>query len=187
MMRSENVSVPLAFLFRRASSPCRASILRALLIETSRRSGEVGLTTKSTAPARIAPIAVSSEPLAVCTMIGGPPFLATRRRTSMPSNPGITRSSSTRAIADCSGPSSSCRACSPLWAVLVSYPSRLIVLSRMRRWVGSSSTMRTSLGMRLATLRNKGHGHRCQQADSEPRSHTRLPTGYRRAQSAPRR
>ena len=71
MMRSAKVSVPSAFFLMRVISPCSASILRALLIETSSRSGEVGLTTKSTAPARIALMAASIEPCAVCTMTGG--------------------------------------------------------------------------------------------------------------------
>ena len=68
-------------------------------METSRRSAEVGLMTKSTAPARIAEMAVSIEPCAVCTMTGGLAGMgAMRRSTSMPSMPGMTRSSSTRAI-----------------------------------------------------------------------------------------
>ena len=71
MMRSEKVSVPSAFFLMRLISPCRASIFSALLMETSSRSIEVGLTTKSTAPARMAVIAVSIEPLAVCTIMGG--------------------------------------------------------------------------------------------------------------------
>ena len=40
-------------------------------METSSRSGLTGLTTKSTAPARIAEIAASMLPWAVCTMAGG--------------------------------------------------------------------------------------------------------------------
>ena len=63
----------------RAISPCSASILSALLIDTSRRSGEVGLTTKSAAPARMAAIAASIEPCAVWTMMGGVPGLEARR------------------------------------------------------------------------------------------------------------
>ena len=117
-MRSPKASVPSAFFLMRAISPCSASILSALLIDTSRRSGEVGLTTKSTAPARMAVMAASMEPCAVCTMIGGVPGLGARRRsTSMPSTPGMTWSSRTRAIAARSGPSRICRACSPPWAV----------------------------------------------------------------------
>ena len=73
MMRSPKVSVPSAFFLMRAISPCSASILSALLIDTSRRSGEVGLTTKSAAPARMAVMAASIEPCAVCMMIGGVP------------------------------------------------------------------------------------------------------------------
>ena len=69
--RSAKVSVPSAFFLMREISPCSASIFSALLMETSRRSAEVGLTTKSTAPARMALMAVSIEPCAVCTMTGG--------------------------------------------------------------------------------------------------------------------
>ena len=93
----------------RVISPCSASILSALLIETSSRSGLAGLTTKSTAPARIALIAVSIEPWAVCTMIGGMPgFGRARSSTAMPSVPGMTRSSSTRRDRWPSGPSRIC-------------------------------------------------------------------------------
>ena len=100
-MRSEKVSVPSAFFLMRAISPCSASILSALLMETSSRSGEAGLTTKSAAPARMALMAASMEPCAVCTMTGGLPGLAERRlSTSMPSMPGMTRSSRTSATAE---------------------------------------------------------------------------------------
>ena len=71
MTRSPNVSVPSTFFLMRLISPASASIFSALLIETSSRSGEAGLMTKSTAPRRMALIAVSMEPCAVCTMIGG--------------------------------------------------------------------------------------------------------------------
>ena len=73
------MSVPSAFFLMRAISPCSASILSALLMDTSSRSGEAGLTTKSTAPARMALMAASIEPCAVCTMTGGLPGLAARR------------------------------------------------------------------------------------------------------------
>ena len=72
MTRSENVSVPSTFFLMRLISPASASSLSALLIDTSRRSGLAGLTTKSTAPARMAEIAVSIDPCAVCTMMGHP-------------------------------------------------------------------------------------------------------------------
>ena len=55
----------------RTSSSASASILSAFLMETSSRSGLTGLTTKSTAPARIAVMAASMRPWAVCTMAGG--------------------------------------------------------------------------------------------------------------------
>ena len=63
LMRSSKVSVPSAFFLMRVSSPDSASIFMALLIDTSRRSGEAGLMTKSTAPRRMAPMAASIEPL----------------------------------------------------------------------------------------------------------------------------
>ena len=84
MTRSAKVSVPSAFFLMRVISPCSASILRALLIETSSRSGEVGLTTKSTAPARMAVMAVSIEPCAVCTMMGGRAGLGATRCRAPP-------------------------------------------------------------------------------------------------------
>ena len=121
MMRSAKVSVPSAFFLMRAISPCSASILSALLIDTSRRSGEVGLTTKSAAPARMAAMAASIEPCAVWTMMGGVPgFEANRPNTSVPFMPGMTRSSRTRPTPPRSAPSRIWRACSPPWAVLVS-------------------------------------------------------------------
>ena len=92
----------------RVISPDRASIFSAVLMETSSRSGEAGLTTKSTAPARMALTAASMEPLAVCTMKGGMPGCGMRRSsTPMPSRPGITMSRRTREIVPWSGPSSS--------------------------------------------------------------------------------
>ena len=50
MMRSSKVSVPSTFFLMRLISPASASIFMALLIDTSSRSGEAGLMTKSTAP-----------------------------------------------------------------------------------------------------------------------------------------
>ena len=47
MMRSLKVRVPSAFFLMRLISPDSASILSAVLIETSSRSGEAGLMTKS--------------------------------------------------------------------------------------------------------------------------------------------
>ena len=87
-MRSAKVSVPCAFFLMRLISSASASILSALFIETSRRSGEAGFTTKSTAPARMALMAASIEPCAVCTMIGGSPGLPlSLSSTAMPSTP----------------------------------------------------------------------------------------------------
>jgi hypothetical protein len=53
-IRSEKVRVPSTFFLMRVISPASAWIFKALLIETSRRSGLAGLTTKSAAPARMA-------------------------------------------------------------------------------------------------------------------------------------
>ena len=70
VMMSRKVSVPAALRFMRAISPSSAPSFSAFSIETWRRSGETGLTTKSTAPARIAPTTVSMPPWAVWTMTG---------------------------------------------------------------------------------------------------------------------
>ena len=140
--------MPSARFLMRVISPLSASIFSAERIDTSSRSGLAGLTTKSTAPSRMALIAVSIEPLAVSTMMGGMPALACNAfSTAVPSVPGITRSSRTRLIEPFSGPSRTCRAWSPEIAVLASKPNRLTVSSRIRRWAGSSSTMSTRLGM----------------------------------------
>ena len=147
-MRSAKVSVPSAFFLMRAISPCSASIFSALLIETSSRSGEVGLTTKSTAPARMALMAASMEPCAVCTMIGRGARLWREAPQHLHAvDAGHDEIEQDEGDGAASGPSRICRACSPPWAVLVSKPRRLMVSSRMRRWAGSSSTIRTSLAM----------------------------------------
>ena len=78
---------------------------------------------------------------------GVPAMWPTRSRTAMPSTPGMTRSSRTRAICSRSWASRIWRACSPEPHVFVSKPKRLIVSSRIRRWAGSSSTIRTRLDM----------------------------------------
>ena len=69
-MMSRKVRVPAAARFMRAISPSSAPSFSAFSIETCRRSAEAGLTTKSTAPARMAPTTVSMPPWAVCTMTG---------------------------------------------------------------------------------------------------------------------
>ena len=88
MTRSAKVSVPSAFFLMRVISPASASIFSALLIETSSRSGDAGLTTKSTAPARMALMAASIEPCAVCTMMGGMPGLPCEPRRARPCRRG---------------------------------------------------------------------------------------------------
>ena len=64
-MRSSKDSAPPTFLFSRFTSSVRALTFRRFCIETLSRSGEIGLTTKSSAPARMALITVSIEPCAV--------------------------------------------------------------------------------------------------------------------------
>ena len=54
----------------RRSSSSSASTRSAFLIDTCSRSAPTGLTTKSSAPARIAEMTASIEPCAVCTMAG---------------------------------------------------------------------------------------------------------------------
>ena len=111
--------------------------------------GRSGLTTKSTAPARMALMAASIEPCAVCTMIGGMPGL---RRDAFEHLHAVDAGHDeveqderdggrVRPLEDLQG------LLARPWAVLVSKPRRLIVSSRMRRWAGSSSTIRTSLAM----------------------------------------
>ena len=118
VIRSAKPSEPLAWALMRLSSPASASILSAFLMETSSRSGLTGFTTKSTAPARIAEIAASIEPWAVCTMAGG--FFGSVRMapsTAMPSVPGMTRSSRTRQMSLLASALSAASALSPLSAV----------------------------------------------------------------------
>ena len=120
--RSEKVSVPSSFFLMRVISPCSASIFSALFSETSSRSGLAGLTTKSTAPARMALMAVSIEPCAVCTMIGGVPgFSASAVEDGHAVDAGHDEiEQHERRSAPRSGPSRIWRACSPPWAVLAS-------------------------------------------------------------------
>ena len=56
--------------FMRCNSPASALVESALRIETCSRSARAGLTTKSTAPARIAEMTLSMPPCAVCTITG---------------------------------------------------------------------------------------------------------------------
>ena len=62
---SLNVSSPALRRVARRSSSSSASTRSAFLIETCSRSAPTGLTTKSSAPARIAEITASIEPCAV--------------------------------------------------------------------------------------------------------------------------
>ena len=101
---SAKVSVPAALRFRRAISPSSAPSLRAFSIDTWSRSIETGLTTKSTAPARIALTTVSMPPWAVWTITGSARSASrSRASTAMPSSSGITRSRMTRETASPAG------------------------------------------------------------------------------------
>ena len=67
---SRKVSSPAVRRFARRSSSSSASTRSAFLIDTCRRSAPTGLTTKSSAPARIAEITASIDPCAVWTTAG---------------------------------------------------------------------------------------------------------------------
>ena len=70
VMMSLKLKVPPRLRLRRANSPSSARVAMALRSDTSMRSAPAGLTTKSTAPARIAETTVSMPPWAVWTMTG---------------------------------------------------------------------------------------------------------------------
>ena len=94
---SLNVSVPDWLRLMRDSSSASALFSSALRSDTCRRSGPTGLTTKSTAPARIADTTLSMPPWAVCTITGTlEPAARIRASTPSPSRSGITRSSTTQ-------------------------------------------------------------------------------------------
>ena len=143
VMRSVKPSVPDWLFFIRASSPSSALALSALRRLTCSRSAPTGLTTKSTAPARIAETTLSMPPWAVCTITGT--LIADWRifaSTPMPSRLGITRSRMTQSIRAPSGPVSSESAASPESRTMVSYSNLCSVASRSRHCTGSSSTIR---------------------------------------------
>ena len=143
VMISLNPSVPERLFFIRASSPSSALALSALRRLTWSRSAPAGLTTKSTAPARIAETTLSMPPCAVCTMTGT--LIAAWRilaSTPRPSRFGITRSRMTQSILAPSGPERTDSAPSPLSRVTVSYSNLCSMPSISRHCTGSSSTMR---------------------------------------------
>ncbi len=114
VMMSPKPSVPVRACFMRANSPSSALRLSALRKLTCRRSPPTGLTTKSTAPARIAETTLSMPPCAVCTITGTVmAFCRSRASTPSPSRSGITRSRMTQSIDAPSGPVSSAAAASP--------------------------------------------------------------------------
>ena len=186
MMRSPNVSVPSARFLMRVISPASASILSAERIETSSRSGLAGLTTKSTAPARMAPIALSIEPLAVehddrrerglALQLGQHGGAVGAGHDEIEQHEADRRRGRRASMI--------WRACSPELAVWVSKPNRLTVSSRMRRWAGSSSTMSTRLGISTlqdATRRDRRKGQRA------PLQLVRAPINWRTGPKCPRR
>ena len=95
---SLNVSVPdWLRLMRRELAFERACVASALRSDTCSRSAPTGLTTKSTAPARIAETTLSMPPCAVCTITGTVmPASRIRASTPRPSRSGMTRSSTTQ-------------------------------------------------------------------------------------------
>ncbi len=143
VMMSAKPSVPAWLFFIRANSPSSALALSALRRLTASRSAPTGLTTKSTAPARIAETTLSMPPCAVCTITGT--LIEDWRNlasTPMPSRFGMTRSRMTQSIAPPSGPASSASAASPESRVIVSYSNLCSAASRSRHCTGSSSTIR---------------------------------------------
>ena len=157
VMRSLKPSVPDWLFFIRASSPSSALALSALRRLTCSRSAPTGLTTKSTAPARIAETTLSMPPCAVCTITGK--LIADWRifaSTPMPSRLGITRSRITQSIRAPSGPVSSASAASPESRTMVSYSNLWRVASRSRHCTGSSSTIRMVMSVLAASI-----GARC--------------------------
>ncbi len=143
VMMSVKPSVPDWLFFIRASSPSSALALSALRRLTCSRSAPTGLTTKSTAPARIADTTLSMPPCAVCTITG---TLIDDWRifasTPSPSRFGMTRSRITQSIRAPSGPASSDSAPSPESRVKVSYSNLCSMPSSSRHCTGSSSTIR---------------------------------------------
>ena len=99
LMTSDKVSVPSRLRLTRCNSLASARVASALRNETSSRSGEAGLTTKSAAPARITETTLSMPPCAVWIMTGvSRPAWRMRASTPRPSRSGITRSSTTQSI-----------------------------------------------------------------------------------------
>ena len=107
LARSVNDKVPETCRFSRRTSSSSAATRSAFLIETCSRSAPTGFTTKSIAPARIAEMTASIEPLAVCTMAGiRRPCSRIRPSTAMPSRSGMTRSRIRRSISASPAPAS---------------------------------------------------------------------------------
>ncbi len=143
VMMSAKPSVPARLCLMRDNSPSSALALSALRTLTAKRSPPTGLTTKSTAPARIAETTLSMPPCAVCTMTGT--LIADWRNlasTPSPSRFGMTRSRITQSIRAPPDPVRYASAPSPESRVTVSYSNLCSMPSRSRHCTGSSSTMR---------------------------------------------
>ena len=121
VMMSLKPSVPERLCLMRLSSPSSALVVSALRRLTCSRSAPTGLTTKSTAPARIAETTLSMPPCAVCTITGTVmAFWRKRARTPRPSRSGITRSRITQSMRGAVRPGEQRRAASPPSAITTS-------------------------------------------------------------------
>ena len=121
VMMSLKPSVPERLCLIRLSSPSSALVVSALRKLTCSRSAPTGLTTKSTAPARIAETTLSMPPCAVCTITGTViAFCRKRAKTPRPSRSGITRSRITQSIEAPPGPVSNAAPASPPSAIMTS-------------------------------------------------------------------
>ena len=147
-IRSSNCNAPSTVFFSRLTSTANVLISSALRRDTIIRSGLAGLTIKSRAPLCIALTTVSIEPLPVSTMTGrvGRDFCSSAS-VSIPSRPGMIRSSNIRSILPLSAPVAILSAASPSSACKVENPCFSTTARKSRRCVGSSSTIRTVLAI----------------------------------------
>ena len=133
-MRSLKLRAPPTFLLSRFTSSVRALTLSRFWTDTLRRSGLTGLTTKSSAPARIALMTVSIEPWAVCTMTGRSPRIACMRsRNSSPDISGMLRSRMTSSMVPPDWLFSTSSAFRPPSTGIGSQPKRRTISSRILR------------------------------------------------------
>ena len=133
-MRSSKVSSPVLFFLSRVTSPARVFISSALRKDTTIRSRLAGLTKKSLAPACIAATTASMLPLPVSTITGNSDrFAESSFNVSIPSRPGITKSSNIKSIFFPSGDKAISKAVSPSDACKVENPLFSITACNMRR------------------------------------------------------